>query len=42
MIKRVNNSKLKIDNIYRLSTSSNSRLDQIRLDKNERADAIKF
>ena len=39
MIKRVNNSKLKIDNIYRLSTSSNSRLDQIRLDKNERADA---
>ena len=39
MIKKVNNSKLKIDNIYRLSTSSNSRLDQIRLDKNERADA---
>lgn len=38
MIKKINNSKLKIDNIYRLPASSNSRLNHIRLDKNERAD----
>lgn len=37
-IKRVDNRKIKIDNIYRLSFFSNSRLDYIRLDKNERAD----
>ena len=39
MIKKINNSQLKVDNIFRLSASSKSRLDQIRLDKNERADA---
>ena len=38
MIKKINNSQLKIFNIFRLSASSKSRLDQIRLDKNERAD----
>jgi histidinol-phosphate aminotransferase len=38
MIKRVDNRKIKIDNIYRSSTFSNRRLDYIRLDKNERAD----
>lgn len=39
MIKKINNSQLKIDNIYRLPASSKSRLDHVRLDKNERADA---
>ena len=38
MIKKINNSQLKINDIFRLSASSKSRLDQIRLDKNERAD----
>tara|TARA_A100001015_G_scaffold297489_1_gene379074 strand:- start:7785 stop:8864 length:1080 start_codon:yes stop_codon:yes gene_type:complete len=38
MIKKINNSQLKIDSIYRLPASSKSRLDYIRLDKNERAD----
>ncbi len=38
MIKKVNYSKLKIESIYRLPSSSISRLDFIRLDKNERAD----
>ena len=38
MIKKINNSKLKIENIYRLPASSKSRLHHIRLDKNERAD----
>ena len=38
MVKKINNSKLKIGNIYRLPASSKTRLDHIRLDKNERAD----
>ncbi len=35
MIKKINNSQLKIDNIYRLPASSKSRLDHVRLDKNQ-------
>jgi histidinol-phosphate aminotransferase len=38
MIEKINNSKLNEDDIYRLPSSSISRLKQIRLDKNERAD----
>lgn len=38
MIKKLNNNKLKTENIYRLPAASKSRLHQIRLDKNERAD----
>jgi histidinol-phosphate aminotransferase len=38
MIEKINNSQFKINNIFRLSASAKSRLGQIRLDKNERAD----
>ena len=38
MIKKINNSNYKIHNIFRLPASSKSRLDHVRLDKNERAD----
>ena len=39
MIKKVNNTRLKIDDIYRLPPASTTRFGQIRLDKNERADS---
>ena len=39
MIKKINNSQLEVENIFRLSPSSKSRLGKIRLDKNERANA---
>ena len=38
MIKKINNSRLKFEDIYRLPSTPISRLDQLRLDKNERAD----
>jgi histidinol-phosphate aminotransferase len=38
MIKKVNNTKVKVDNIFRLPNITNSRLGFIRLDKNERTD----
>ena len=38
MIKKINNSKIRVDNIFRLPPSSKSRIGNIRLDKNERAD----
>ena len=39
MINKINNSQLKINNIFRLSASSKSRFDHIRLDKNEKANS---
>ena len=39
MIKKIGNNKLRIDDIFRLPPSSKSRIGQIRLDKNERADS---
>ncbi len=43
MIKKISNKKLKINDIFRMPPSDKSRIGQIRLDKNERADPhIKF
>ena len=38
MIKKINNSKIRVDDVFRMPPSSNSRIGNIRLDKNERAD----
>ena len=39
MIKKIDNTRLKVDDIYRLPPASTTRFGQIRLDKNERADS---
>ena len=36
MIKKINNKKIRVDEIFRLAPASKSRIGQTRLDKNER------